>query len=664
MKKNRLIVLAALLFTCFGNLYAQNYFFIFEQGTLPPYAYDETQYSFDIATSGNDVLSSWQTLPFSWSFYGQSVTGYFASDNGYITFDQSATTSEPSNTTIPNSGGPNNAIYAFWDDLDYGSGRIRAWDYGVAPNRIHCIQWDNMSRAGTNARITATLRIHESGKFDIIHDLSSGGTALTTNGTVGVENATGTLANQLQSAPMTQFPSLTSDYIDDYVYGYTYGTQHQYDLSVQTTDIKPAIAAGTYTLSGRIKNYGSSAVSTFDLKYQVDNGPVMSDGTNTLILVPNGGEYGYFHADQLNLPTAGSFYTLKIWCDNLNGNPDENHTNDTLTLDIVTVLGVNAPKKVVVEEFTATWCGACPTGLAYMDSLYTNFPNQVIGVANHSSDAFSFTTNNTLAEYYGVSGIPTGMVDRSGNPFGALPLIYPTSWPNAFAARLNEPCPVAVEVYSTYNWTTRQVDGQIVMNFVDYALGDMRAILYVTEDDLPGTQSGIGAYTFNHILRALPLGEFGTTGLIPNLVNPNTNFVQNFSFTLPANIDPNKVHLAGAVQRYNIEKRKHEVLNANSAGLDNGVSAASPTSETRSLGISPNPSNSLAAIQVEFAKPTTARFSMFNAMGQQIKLLKEGRFAAGNHHVWFNVAELPAGVYYINVNSDLGNFTEKLIVAK
>lgn len=661
MKRHLLSFFALSLLWLTG--YSQSYYFIYKTGTMPPYEYNETEDAYDIMPVGstNDQLSSWQTLPFTWNFFGSPVTGYYASDNGYITFDPTATTSDPNNTTIPNVAGPNQAIYAFWDDLSYGpSGRVRAFDYGVSPNRIHAIQWYGMQRTGSAATIYATLRLHESGAFDVIFDLSQGGSSLVTNGTVGAENLAGTAGHNVQSAPNTQFPDITADNQDDHVFHYQYGNQYQRDLSVLDINMKPTVAAGNYMLQGTIKNLGSMSITTFRLNYQLNNDPVQSTNLNTLTLTANGGEYAFFTTSTVNLPTAGQFYDLKVWCDNLSGQPDQNNENDTLDMNIVTVLGNNAPKKVLIEKFTATWCGACPVGLEYMDTCYANFPNQVIGIANHASDAFSFT--NQMFDFYGVSGIPDGMVDRIGSNFGADPLTYPTSWPARVANRLNEPVPVEVDIFSVYNPSNGQVTGQAVARFVDYAAGDLRLVLFVTEDGLSGNQAGLGPVVYDHILRAMPLGEWGTPGTIPSLATPGNDYVENFSFTIPSSWNTANMKLVGAVVRYDISKRKHEVINADDAPLDNGVSAEAPVAESRSLGVSPNPVNGLASVQVEFAKNATARFTLHDAFGREVSVLKDGRFTSGKHAVWFDVSAVPAGVYFLKVSSDQGNFTEKVIV--
>ncbi len=43
------------------------------------------------------------------------------SDNGYITFDLTTTASVNTPTALPDAGGPNNAIYAFWSNVELKS---------------------------------------------------------------------------------------------------------------------------------------------------------------------------------------------------------------------------------------------------------------------------------------------------------------------------------------------------------------------------------------------------------------------------------------------------------------------------------------------------------------------------------------------------------------
>lgn len=653
------LLLPALLLLPFLPGMGQSYYFIFQEGTRAPYDYKQQDLNVDLLTSGNDVLSPWTQLPFAWDFYGQTVNGYYASDNGYITFDQNAMTSYPINSSVPSFLGPNNAIYALWDDFEVGVGsRVRAWEYGVTPGRVYCIQWENVKRVGTSTSVTMTIRLYEGGDFDIIWDEVQGSSA-SLDGTIGCENASGTGGYQLQSAPSTQIPALSSSINDDHVYAFHYGNQQQWDLSVITTNMRPSITTGTYDLRGVVKNLGSNSVTSFQLNYQLDNGPINTIPGNTLSLVANGGTWDFYAGAALSFPTAGQFYTLRIWPSSLNGNNDQNNDNDTLTVDLVTMLGNSVPKNVLLETFQGTSCACTAYGMDDAEAVGNAYPNTVFPVQIHLVGSSTLNYSTYLNSFFDVTGLPMGMVDRAGRNTGNNPVVPSADWSQDVANRLNETTPASVELYNTFDPVTRQVNGQAVARFEDYALGDMRFVVYVVEDDVPWYSRSLDG-----LVRDMPLGEFGNAGAIPTQAGPGDVFIEEFSFTIDPNLDISKVRLVGFLARYDDNYFRNEVINVNAAPLGNGVAVADAVGQSRSLGVAPNPSNGLAAITVEFDKPAEASFRLVNLQGQVVRDIKQGRFSAGQHRVWFDSSSLPAGLYYLQVDSDRGSFAEKVLVAK
>ena len=199
MKKTLTLLLCS-GFAIYGT--AQNYGSGTGTGTVDPYAYNNTGTTV-LAVPSDDVLSTAQTIPFAWNFFGVAVTSYKASDNGYITFDGAASVSDPVNTSIPSAGGPNNAIYAFWDAIDIAAGsgsvdEVRSFNYGTSPNQTHVIQWYSVTPASGTGFMYAAIRLHECGDFDIVLNY---GNATGMSGTIGSEDANG--ANGL----MVQGPS-------------------------------------------------------------------------------------------------------------------------------------------------------------------------------------------------------------------------------------------------------------------------------------------------------------------------------------------------------------------------------------------------------------------------------------------------------------------------
>lgn len=66
------------------------------------------------------------------------------------------------------------------------------------------------------------------------------------------------------------------------------------------------------------------------------------------------------------------------------------------TMPRVTVTQV-ARRRVVVEEYTAMWCGYCPRGIALMENLAHNYPDDFIGIAIHTGGSADPLTCNDYA---------------------------------------------------------------------------------------------------------------------------------------------------------------------------------------------------------------------------------------------------------------------------
>lgn len=69
----------------------------------------------------------------------------------------------------------------------------------------------------------------------------------------------------------------------------------------------------------------------------------------------------------------------------------------------------------IIEEFTGTWCGYCPRGAWFMDSLQDYMPNNVVEIAWHNADEMTIPNVEDTAEgYFGVTGFPSVGFMRTG----------------------------------------------------------------------------------------------------------------------------------------------------------------------------------------------------------------------------------------------------------
>ena len=165
--------------------------------SLPP----ETQYAGnDTGTYGDDVVTGTFNIGFSFTYYGNTYTQFQATTNGLVCFGGGAATTY-SNTAIPNSGGPNNCIYAFWDDLMayYTTQPILYRTVGEVGSRMLIVQWTNYGYYNSDLPMGTFQVILYEGSNNIrtqYRQLLTADRSLGQSATVGLENSTGTAAVQ------------------------------------------------------------------------------------------------------------------------------------------------------------------------------------------------------------------------------------------------------------------------------------------------------------------------------------------------------------------------------------------------------------------------------------------------------------------------------------
>lgn len=676
------------------NINAQSFYYQLSYGTKPDYVFTTSGTPILSSASGNlnDVLSSAQTLPFAWNFEGKPVTQYKASDNGYITFDITATTSYPSNASLPNTGGPNKAIYAFWDDLELKSYNtshdyIYTWTYGTAPNRIHVIQWSGVTPRNQNAMnnsVYFAIRIYEAGYFDVVYDFRN---SVTLSGTTGVEDSSGTIGAMVTGSPNINLPSAPVLEPNRPVYTFFYGIQPSIDASGISHTLPEIASVGTnVNVSGALINYGSQPINSYRLNYSVNNGPVYSHNISGLNIATNS-TTNFSHSIPWPPSGAGSFQHFKMWADNINGNVDQANANDTLKGDIFVNQGIHGNKKTLVEEYSTAPCGYCPNGHYVLDTIL-NHHHDILGFTHHAgyqTDAMTIPASTTLASEF-APGAPYATFDRVGWP-GEF---YPSTsnrdvWSSRAVTRLNTPTPVNVALFTSWNSSSRQLDIFVSSYFVDYAFpGDLRMSVFIIEDSVTGTGAGydqtnyynstVGTpfynrgnpmvgYTHRHVIRAAPSGAWGTAGIIPHNPMLGQYFSNTYSYIVPANFDEKKMNVIAFVNYYDANGRR-EILNAEEH-MD--ITNSMPEIEKNKLGemsVYPNPSSGITAAKFNLTTEDRASLLIYNTIGEQVFSSGNKLYTSGSHTIFFDSTNLPAGIYTLSLQTSRGTTCEKLIVSR
>ncbi len=368
-----------------------------------------------------------------------------------------------------------------------------------------------------------------------------------------------------------------------------------------------------------------------------------------------------------------------------------------LFASVVSIISSNAqaPKKVLLEDFTGTWCGYCPRGKTVMEDCMNTYPN-VIGITEHSGDGLESTYSAAINTGLSVSSYPGGGVDRflfSGQTTVGMST---SVWKSKCSSRLNTTTPVTVNFTSTYNTSTRALSVTITANFVAAATGDLRINCVLTEDGIvtPGDPQhnymGNGCsspdatspwYTFpcsmtdyvhNGVARInLASDNWGTSGVIPASVSAGGTYSQTYNYTLPAAWNASNVYIIAFVSKYGTAASAREILNTNK-GLIGTNTVATGITENASLNSvevkqnAPNPFNDHTAIQFQLNTTDNVSVKVYDLFGKEISTLVDSKLVPGEHtFYWFGINEegnaVSNGVYYYTISTSSEKITKPMI---
>ena len=158
-------------------------------------------------------------------------------------------------------------------------------------------------------------------------------------------------------------------------------------------------------------------------------------------------------------------------------------------------------KKVVIEEFTGEWCGACPGGAANLKAIVDAHPDLAYPVAIHNANSgydpyepsFFNQINSMLGSH---SSYPGGNVDR-GAIMGA------SEWAGEVDNRLQLKTDIGVALVS--KTTGDNVNLDIYFGVTKPLTKDLYYTVYLLENDMPtspqGQTSGGAGYKHEHVLK-------------------------------------------------------------------------------------------------------------------------------------------------------------------
>jgi len=448
-------------------------------------------------------------------------------------------------------------------------------------------------------------------------------------------------------------------------------------LSV-TPDPSSPLAYGmigkNFTISGTVKNVGISNVTSYTVKYQQGTNAPVSQTFNANI--PAYGTANFTFTTPYSLTAIGDF-PIKVWVE-LTG--DANHANDTVTTK-VTGVSFMPQKRLVFEEATGTWCGWCPRGTVFMDSMYKVYPHHATLIAVHNGDPMVITNyDQMIGALPNFPGYPAVVVDRREviDP-SEMFLAYNAEKDYFGFADINFTKPV---ISGTNLSTTVTVKPAINLN------GDYRLALVITEDHVTGTGSGynqvnyyssgsqnlplVGAgknwqalpnpvpasqMQYDFVARAIVPNPFGAPGSLPSSMTAGTDYTYTFTTTLDGSWNANRIRVAVLLLRAS----DNTVLNSKSTSWPTSVNQLA--SDVHNAQLVPNPAKENARLTFKLDNSTTVTVKVVDGLGKSAYSYAQ-HMNSGDQSVNIPVANLAAGIYNVILTTDNGSIAERLNVIK
>lgn len=194
-----------------------------------------------------------------------------------------------------------------------------------------------------------------------------------------------------------------------------------------------------------------------------------------------------------------------------------------------TALPASFTKKVVVEDYTATWCGMCPR-VSYALELLNKETNKVFSVGIHFKDNFANKSSNKLVKINDVQGFPTAYVNRS--------FMWEAPQEETLEFVTNKAVgnlKLGLSVSSVLSGGNMQIT---IGTGISQSKGGLKLVVFILEDGVTGNQSNgtpyyggagtIKEFVHNHILRHSVTNVLGDS-------TPNTTGIHYTSYAVSLN---------------------------------------------------------------------------------------------------------------------------------
>ena len=213
------------------------------------------------------------------------------------------------------------------------------------------------------------------------------------------------------------------------IYGWDLSSTADFDLDMGVTKLDLSVYTpntSNYSISGKLKNHGLVAVTSYQLGYRIDHGASVTTHITGVNLAP-GEEVNFTHPTTVT-PVTG-YHTIKVWVSKPNNLEDQFPENDTITFRYTVYDPVNiVPRSTLLEGFTASSCGPCVLGNVNLKNVLAQ--NAAVGGKYNlvkyqmnfpgNGDAYYTSEVGERSGLYNINGVPWLHGDGNFNIFTTI----------------------------------------------------------------------------------------------------------------------------------------------------------------------------------------------------------------------------------------------------
>lgn len=343
----------------------------------------------------------------------------------------------------------------------------------------------------------------------------------------------------------------------------------QNDLAITNISISDRAMTGeNFNIVGQLTNFGAYPVTSFKTKAIVNGKEVVHEHEVDMVLHKGTIDF----AIPTTAPAHEGCYYNDIQVIEVNGTTDGYPADNAITTQLL-ALTESYPRKVVMEEFTGTWCGWCPRGMAGIECLQRDYPNDFIAIAVHGGDTFEDQTYAPILN--SVSGFPSALINRAveadpyygltdGENYGIKDLVeqvkaLPTEAQIGLSSKLSaDNKEIEVTSYSKFNISISEastymvsyvlLEDKLIGSQTNYYAKSLSSQTGITEADLSEelltyyNKSERFMATYNDVARGI-YDAWGIEGSMSGAIQKGKAKAHTYTFTMPGTVK-NKENLS------------------------------------------------------------------------------------------------------------------------